>query len=397
MMRHLRVPKQKTQSILDCVNSFEWSSKGYRVLDDGEFKLIPLGDNPPVNLPEPLNQFEEKEAEQSERLPQKWIGYLPQFIDEEIISLHEGGWPNAQEPLGDILLFKIEKHLEQHAQEVALAKITHHKKVRAVFRDHGVKGDFRIRELEPLAARLDGQILTVEQINLLPKPARETLLQTETLVREFNLNIKVDPRKAFFSHRLQSQRVHTVESAIKLREMLGRPLDVADPYCGVGPAFSHLLQIDDLVGNLLACDINPDAMPLLVDNLKRNGVDVSLDDIKANQLQTSGDYIGVRDALTLTKDSELVGKYDVLLVNLPHETVTHLPHLIGLLKTGSPTLVRGWLVAPENEISNRTNELQKILPHQLEGSPIVEVERRTQYNTTDWLCRFEAWLKIPPE
>ena len=81
-MRHLRVPKQKTQSILDCLNSFEWSSKGYRVLDDGEFKLIPLGDNPPESLPDPLNQFEEKEAEQLERLPQKWIGYLPQFIDE---------------------------------------------------------------------------------------------------------------------------------------------------------------------------------------------------------------------------------------------------------------------------------------------------------------------------
>jgi tRNA G37 N-methylase Trm5 len=393
-MRHLRVPKQKTQSILDCVNSFEWSSKGYRVLDDGEFKLVPLGDNPPDILSKQLNGFEEKEAEQSERLPQKWIGYLPQFIDEKIISLHEGGWPNAQEPLGDILLFKIEKHLEQYAQEVALAKITHHKKVRAVFRDHGVKGDFRIRELEPLAARLDGQILTVDEINLLSEPAREKLLQTETIVREYNLYIKINPRKAFFSHRLQSQRVHTVESAIKLREMLGRPLDVADPYCGVGPAFTHLLQIDELVGNLLACDINPDAMPLLVDNLTQNGIEVSLDEINEKRFQKSGNYIGVRDALTLTKDSELVGKYDVLLVNLPHETVTHLPHLIGLLKVGSPTLVRGWLIASEEEIPNLTKELQKILPHPLDGSPIVEVERRTQYNTTDWLCRFESWQFI---
>jgi len=395
MMRHLRVPKQKTQSILDCINSFEWSSKGYRVLDDSEFKLIPLGENPPEELPFPLNQFEEKEAEQSERLPQKWIGYLPQFIDQETISSHEGGWPNAQEPLGDLLLFKIEKDVEQYAEEVALAKITHHKKVRVVFRDHGVKGEFRIRELEPLAARLGDQILTVEQINLLPESVRETLLQTETLVREYNLNIKVDPRKAYFSHRLQSQRVQTVESAIKLREILGRPLDIADPYCGVGPAFSHLLQIDDLVGNILACDLNPDAMPLLVDNLNRNGMEVSLDDTEKKQTPTSGNQIGVRDALTLTKDSDLVGKYDVLLVNLPHETVTHLPHLIGLLKVGSPTLVRGWLVASESEISNLTDELQTIFPHRLEGSPLVEVERRTQYNTTDWLCRFEAWLNLP--
>jgi tRNA G37 N-methylase Trm5 len=176
--------------------------------------------------------------------------------------------------------------------------------------------------------------------------------------------------------------------------MLGRPLDVADPYCGVGPAFTHLLQIDELVGNLLACDINPDAMPLLVDNLTQNGIEVSLDEINEKRFQKSGNYIGVRDALTLTKDSELVGKYDVLLVNLPHETVTHLPHLIGLLKVGSPTLVRGWLIASEEEIPNLTKELQKILPHPLDGSPIVEVERRTQYNTTDWLCRFESWQFI---
>jgi hypothetical protein len=138
-------------------------------------------------------------------------------------------------------------------------------------------------------------------------------------------------------------------------------------------------------------------MPLLVENLKRNGIEVSLDDIKENQLQKSGNYIGIRDALTLTEDSELVGKYDVLLVNLPHETITHLPHLIGLLKVGSPTLVRGWLVAPEEAIPNLTKELQKILPYPLEGSPVVKVERRSQYNTTDWLCRFEAWLNIPVE
>ena len=396
-MRHLRVPKRQTQAILECINNFEWAPEWSRVLNDGEFRLLYLGDNAPAQLPDILGSFEEVEADQPPRLPQRWIEHLPDYLDESIITLHQGIWPNAQEPLGEILVFKIERGIEQYSQAVALAKISHHKTVRAVFRDHGVTGEFRIRDLEPLAARLNEQIIDKAGIESLDGEIKEVLLATNTIVREFGVSIQIDPQLAFFSHRLQGERVRNVEGALKLKEMLGRPLNIADPYCGVGPAFAHLLQVDGLVGNLLASDLNADAMPLLADNLSHNGIKVEVGKIDGLTALDDGNFVGIQDALELKNDERLIGQFDMLLINLPHDTMKHLPHLLGLLKRNSPTLVRGWLVTPEDDIPMLQNELQNILAPTLEGQQKVEIVQRRQYSSSDWLCRFEAWLNILTE
>jgi len=396
-MRHLRVPKRQTQAILECINNFEWAPEWSRVLNDGDFRLLYLGDNAPAQLPDILGSFEEVEADQPPRLPQRWIEHLPDYLDESIITLHQGIWPNAQEPLGEILVFKIERGIEQYSQAVALAKISHHKTVRAVFRDHGVTGEFRIRDLEPLAARLNEQIIDKAGIEFLDVEIKEVLLATNTIVREFGVSIQIDPQLAFFSHRLQGERVRNVEGALKLKEMLGRPLNIADPYCGVGPAFAHLLQVDGLVGNLLASDLNADAMPLLADNLSHNGIKVEVGKIDGLTALDDGNFVGIQDALELKNDERLIGQFDMLLINLPHDTMKHLPHLLGLLKRNSPTLVRGWLVTPEDDIPMLQNELQNILAPTLEGQQKVEIVQRRQYSSSDWLCRFEAWLNILTE
>ena len=396
-MRHLRVPKRQTQAILECINSFEWAPEWSRVLNDGEFRLLSLGDNSPAQLPDTLSSFEEIEADQPARLPQRWIEHLPDYLDEPTINLHQGIWPNAQEPLGEILVFKIERDIQQYSQAVALAKISHHKTVRAVFRDHGVTGEFRIRDLEPLAARLNEQIIDKAEIESLDGEIKEVLLATNTIVREFGVSIQIDPQLAFFSHRLQGERVRNVEGALKLKEMLGRPLNIADPYCGVGPAFAHLLQVDGLIGNLLASDLNGDAIPLLVENLSQNGIKVEAGQIDGLTALEDGNFVGIKDALELKNDERLIGQFDMLLVNLPHDTMKHLPHLLGLLKSNSPTLVRGWLVTPEDDIPMLQNELQNILAPTLEGQQIVEIVQRRQYSSSDWLCRFEAWLNILTE
>ena len=396
-MRHLRVPKRQTQAILECINNFEWAPEWSRVLNDGDFRLLYLGDNAPAQLPDILGSFEEVEADQPPRLPQRWIEHLPDYLDESIITLHQGIWPNAQEPLGEILVFKIERGIEQYSQAVALAKISHHKTVRAVFRDHGVTGEFRIRDLEPLAARLNEQIIDKAGIESLDGEIKEVLLATNTIVREFGVSIQIDPQLAFFSHRLQGERVRNVEGALKLKEMLGRPLNIADPYCGVGPAFAHLLQVDGLVGNLLASDLNADAMPLLADNLSHNGIKVEVGKIDGLTALDDGNFVGIQDALELKNDERLIGQFDMLLINLPHDTMKHLPHLLGLLKRNSPTLVRGWLVTPEDDIPMLQNELQNILAPTLEGQQKAEIVQRRQYSSSDWLCRFEAWLNILTE
>jgi hypothetical protein len=67
---------------------------------------------------------------------------------------------------------------------------------------------------------------------------------------------------------------------------------------------------------------------------------------------------------------------------------------MSLLKRDSPTLVRGWIVTAEDAIPKLENELQNILAPTLEGQQKVEIVQRRQYSSSDWLCRFEAWLNI---
>ena len=48
-----------------------------------------------------------------------------------------------------------------------------------------------------------------------------------------------------------------------------------------------------------------------------------------------------------------------------------------------------------NSSADLNIKLQEHLYAVMEGMPVPVIEQRRQYNTTEWLCRFEAWLEIP--
>ncbi len=393
-MRHLSVPKRQTQSTFLQLAERGWLAPRARVLEAGEERLLPLSEEAPASLPAPFEGLLEVDAEQPEPFPRRWLERLPQWVPEEVIKANEGYWPNAQEPLGDLLVFKLEKEIQQYAQEIALAKLAHHQTVRAAFWDKGVEGEFRVRNLEPLAARHDGEVFSRVELDSLEPDVRAELLSTRTRVREHGVDIDIDPGTAFFSHRLQTERSRTIDSAVALKEKLGRPIAVADPYCGVGPALVHLLGNTNLVGDLLASDLNSQAVQLLQVNLARKGV-VGLPDGPEPLCEVSpGRFVGIGDALTLADEPALAGRFDLLLVNLPHDTLRHLPHLLPLLRRGSTSLVRGWVVAPEDDIDEINAELLELLRPLAQGAPPPILEQRRAYNVTEWLCRFEAWLDM---
>ena len=156
----------------------------------------------------------------------------------------------------------------------------------------------------------------------------------------------------------------------------------------------HLIKRRGLVGELLASDLNPDAVELLFDNLHRWGAPNMPKESTPLSEVSPGWRVGVADALTLAQDGDLVGSFDLLLVNLPHDTMEHLPPLLSLLRRGSPPLVRGWVVAADDDLPELHSHLVQLLHPVLDGYPIPLLEKRRQYNATEWLCRFEAWLKL---
>ena len=111
------------------------------------------------------------------------------------------------------------------------------------------------------------------------------------------------------------------------------------------------------VDRIFASDLNPSAALLLAKNLPNR-------------------YTECRDALTLHE--ELPQCCDLLLVNLPHNTLEHLEHVIPLLKSGHLVCLRGWAIVS----TDRMNEVEKQVRNSLKDCKIqnISIESSKSYS-----------------
>ena len=289
---------------------------GYGIHNLGEFRGIPLNGN----APDFFEGFEIVEMEAITSGPNHWT----ERLDSDLFESFKEFWPMSHDQIGDVIIVKIPKEISQFSQEIASAILNQHSSARIVCADNGVKGEFRVRDLEVLKTRSDNS--------------------TRTKVKEHGNEFLTDPGLVYYSPRLATERLETVEVAKQLSEKLGKKISVCDPYAGVGPAVVPLTKIPKYVENIYASDLNPNAAELLGLNLPNS-------------------ITKCADARELSKD--LGECCDLLLVNLPHETVDHLPHLIGLLNKGHEVVIRGWAIlesdlipTAESEIRNHLSECQ---------------------------------------
>ena len=127
-----------------------------------------------------------------------------------------------------------------------------------------------------------------------------------------------------------------------LRSELNRKLRLCDPYAGVGPGIIPLILEHDLISHCYAGDLNPDAFELLELNLH--------DLISKNKLTEIDLVLKNQDARKWKNKQENISKIDFLLVNLPHDSINHLPELLPLLAKGSITKIRGWAIIERSEL-----------------------------------------------
>lgn len=335
-MRHLRVPSAQTQRWLLHCKANGWLAEGpVRPLSD-EHRGLPLNNTAPSNDHAVWEGLDVVALEPVASAPSHWTDRLP----EPLRNLPPSTWPSAYELQGDVLMVKLEAEAEPHADEVARAMLAQLPNVRLVCADDGVTGDFRVRSLRPIASRNED-------------------MSTKTTVREHGFTMTVDPAVAYFSSRLSTQREHTLEAVRALSQVRDEPLVVADPYAGVGPAFPLLLAEPGLVRGWLAGDLNPDAVALLAENLARWSADKGHEPAQTVCM----------DALLWADDPSLRGQADVLLVNLPHDSIGHLPHLLPLLTTCQPVLIRGWAIRSRGSEGTDQDLLRQLCTN---GGMVVE-------------------------
>ena len=391
MMRHLVVPNREVEAVLGHIRARGWGSLSHRVFssEDGYSRLIPLDPGAPLELPTTLEYpIEMHEGLPDEKMETNWLTLLSSEIGEGIIEEKGEAWPSNHEFIGDLMIVRIDQEVSEYTDSIARAKLGAHPHIRLLLADDGVEGEFRIRQLRPIGARLSDRILAGPTLEFAPPE----LLTTEVAVKESGRVIRCDPVRAYFSTKLQTERLETLALAKELREQIGRPLRVADPFCGVGPALATLLGESNLVSDLLATDLNPNAIELLMTNLSKwdrrpypEGA-IELQQVHENRL------VGLADALTLSENQEIAGKWDLVLVNLPHRTIEFLPAIIPLLDRSSPSMIRGRVIVEESEIEQANQTIRAMLPNLMPDKPQPSLKIKRDYSSSLRLCSFEAWV-----
>ncbi|MDZ7702594.1 MAG: class I SAM-dependent methyltransferase family protein [Halobacteriales archaeon] len=111
----------------------------------------------------------------------------------------------------------------------------------------------------------------------------------ETVHREYGIELAVDLASVYFSARLATERQRVVEQV----EPGERAFDM---FAGAGP---FAVRLADAGAEVVAVDVNPDAVAYLRANAERNGVADRLTAIEGDVREVAGEYAGWADRIVM--------------------------------------------------------------------------------------------------
>jgi tRNA (guanine37-N1)-methyltransferase len=214
--------------------------------DDG-WVFIPVTD--PERVPSDLEVVFRDTPERSvQRMPADILGFEPTY-----------------ERLGDVVL--LDEDDPDRAAEIAAAVMESDLPVKTVLdRASKVKGEHRVRDWEVLVGE-----------------------GTETVHREYGCEYALDLASVYFSPRLATER-HRVAEQVQAGER------VFDMFAGVGP---YAVPFAKRGAEVVAVDVNPDAVEYLRENLERNDVADRVTAICGDVREVASDYRDWADRIVM--------------------------------------------------------------------------------------------------
>jgi len=245
--------------------------------------------------------------------------------------------------LGDVAIVEIPSELEHKEKEIAEAVVKIHKRVKVVAKKVGaVSGDFRVRPLKIILCLRDA-----------------SNCNTETVLKENGVLMRLNPTKVFYSIRLGTERE-------RIAEMVKDGEHVLIMFAGIGP-FAFVIAREK-TANIIAVEWNPDAIEYMKESLLLNKK------LKGNIVPILGD---VRKVVP-TKFSNWA---DRIIMPLPKTADSFLD--IAVIASKSNALIhtyvfmdsRSWKSDLEPWLEKRCNEICNKLGHniklKLESAHIV--------------------------
>lgn len=232
MTRCVRVPKREGEPMRARLAAEGLLDLDSRIRADGDYLLIPV-------LCDSIDGMEVVDAEMQvqEHRPKDFreIAEVPEELRDLL--------PNSFDVVGDVAMMRVPDELVPYKEVIGEALLSVNSNIRIVFEDHGVKGDFRIRDLELMAG--EGS--------------------SETVYREFGVRLYTDPSRVYFNPRLSSERSR-IARLVKDGEV------VIDMFGGVAPFGTVMCKLAH-PAVVYSIDLNPEAESFARKNAEANRID----------------------------------------------------------------------------------------------------------------------------
>ena len=231
MTRCIRVPKKEGEPVRSRLAAEGDLDLDSRIRADGDFLLIPI-------LCDSFEGYEVVDAEMQEQghrpTDYRDVAQVPGELRETL--------PSSFDVVGDVAMIKLPDELLPYKHTIgdALLKVNH--SLRTVFIDSGVKGEFRIRDLEQIAGTGS----------------------SETVHKEFGVRLYTDPSRVYFNPRLSTERSR-IASLVRDGEV------IIDMFAGVAPFGTVICRLahPEVVYSI---DLNPEAEHFARLNAEKNHV-----------------------------------------------------------------------------------------------------------------------------
>jgi len=230
--------------------------------------------------------------------------------------------PTSFDLIGEIVIIKIPEEILDYAPQIGEAIIKAYKSVKSVYLDKGVKGPYRVRDLEHIAG---------EQ-------------KTETIYKEYGTRFIVDVSKVYVSPRL-------AEEHKKFSEYVTPSETIFDMFSGFGP-FSIFAAKKGAFA--FATDINPYAIHYLYESAKLNGVEDRILGFISDCRKVAGTI-----------------KADHVVMNLPHGSIKFLDH--ALISEKTPGYIHIYVIEYDDKIDQKANYIKNLIEKKGYKADIVEI------------------------
>ncbi|MCQ2071165.1 MAG: class I SAM-dependent methyltransferase family protein [archaeon] len=322
MAKCIRVPKKEGEPVRRALAEEGLLDLHFRIGGDGDCILIPVT----------CDSYQGYDAMEAELRPQEHgnTDYRDHVdIPEELKAL----LPMSHDVVGDIAITKLEDELLPYRHGIGEALMKVSPNIRAVFLDDGVKGEYRVRDLERIAGTGTSEVIH----------------------KEFGTRLMTDPSKVYFNPRLSNERAR-VAKMVKPGEV------IIDMFAGVAP-FGSVICKNASPGMVYSIDLNPECEKYMREN------------VRLNHIKNMECMIG--DSTQLVKG---LPKADRVIMNLPQMADQFLDSALGIVK---PTgIIHMHKIMERADMEHYPDDLKKAMAEKGFGMRIAEVSELKTYSPT---------------